>query len=44
MSSLRTLIINLLRRTGCKNMIAQLESFADKFPTLLYFMTQQGVL
>ncbi len=44
MSSLRTLVVNLLRRTNCKNMAAQLEDFADKFPTLLQFMTQQKVL
>lgn len=44
MSSLRTLVINLLRRIDCKNMTAQLEDFADRFPTLLQFMTQQQVL
>lgn len=44
MSSLRTLVINLLGRTTGKNMAAQLEHFADKFSTLLQFMTQQRVL
>ncbi len=44
MSSLRTLVVNLLRRTNCQNMAAQLDNFADKFPTLLQFMTQQKVL
>jgi hypothetical protein len=35
MSSLRTMVINLLRRKGVKNMAAQLEDFADKFQTFL---------
>jgi predicted transposase YbfD/YdcC len=44
MSSLRTLVINLLRRIKPTNKIAQLEDFADKFPTLIQFLTQQMVL
>lgn len=43
-SSLRTLVINLLRRNESRNMSAQLEDFANRFPTLLQFMTQQKVL
>jgi hypothetical protein len=44
MSSLRTLTINLLRRAKPKNMAAQIDAFADKFHTLIEFMTQQLVL
>jgi predicted transposase YbfD/YdcC len=44
MSSLRTLTLNLLRRAKPKNMAAQLDSFADKFHSLIEFMTQQMVL
>lgn len=44
MSSLRSLVINLLRRLKPKNMVAQLEEFADKFQTLTQFMTQELVL
>ena len=44
MSSLRTLTINLLSRLKLKNMAAQLDNFADKFHTLIQFMTQQMVL
>jgi len=44
MSSLRSLVINLLRRIKPKNMAAQLEYFADKFQTLIQFMTQEMVL
>ena len=44
MSGLRTLTINLLRRGKPKNMAAQLDEFADKFHTLIRFMTQQLVL
>ena len=44
MSSLRSLTINLLRRAKPKNMAAQLDEFADKFHTLIEFMTQQLVL
>jgi hypothetical protein len=42
--SLRTLVINLLERMNLKNTVAQLETFADKFPTLIQFLTQQMVL
>ena len=38
--SLHMLIIKLL----VKNMAAQLDTFADKFPTLIQFLTQQMVL
>jgi hypothetical protein len=44
LSSLRTLVINLLGGMKFKNMAAQLETFADKFPTLIQFLTQQMVL
>jgi predicted transposase YbfD/YdcC len=42
--SLRTLVINLLGRITVKNMAAQLDTFADKFTTLIQFLTQQMVL
>jgi predicted transposase YbfD/YdcC len=44
MSSLRTLTINLLKRTKEKNMAAQIDQFADNFNALMLFMTQQRVL
>jgi len=44
MSSLRTMVINLLGRTKPKNMAALLDSFADKFHTLIQFLTQELVL
>ena len=44
LGSLRTLIINLLEGSKCKNMAARLETFADKFPTLVRFLTQQMIL
>lgn len=44
LGSLRTLVINLLERLKVKNMAAQLETFADKFHTLIQFLTQQKVL
>ena len=44
MSSLRTLTINLLNRATPKNMAAQIDGFADRFNTLIQFMTQQRVL
>lgn len=44
MSSLRTLTINLLKRVKPKNMAALIEEFADKFHTLIQFMTQELVL
>lgn len=40
LNNLGTLVINLLERMNVKNMIAQLETFADKFPTLILFLTQ----
>lgn len=43
MSSLRTLVLNLLQRFKPKNMVTQLEGFADNFSSLLLFMTQQKV-
>ena len=42
--SLRTLVINLLESMKVKNMAAQLDTFADKFTTLIQFLTQQMVL
>ncbi|GAB2803289.1 hypothetical protein GCM10027275_56470 [Rhabdobacter roseus] len=44
MSSLRSLALNVLRRARPKNMAAQIDSFADKFQTLIQFMTQELVL
>lgn len=44
MSSLRTLTINLLKRAKSRNMAAQIDNFADKFHTLIQFMTQELVL
>ena len=44
MSNLRTLVMSFLRRIKPKNKVAQLENFADNFPTLLQFMTQEMVL
>lgn len=44
LSSLRTMVINLLGRLKVKNMAAQFDTFADKFPTLIQFFTQQMVL
>ena len=42
--SLRMLVINLLGSMKVKNMAAQLDTFADKFTTLIQFLTQQIVL
>ena len=42
--SLRTLVINLLESLGAKNIVAQLDLFADKFTTLIQFLTKQMVL
>ena len=39
MSGLRTLTINLLKRMKPINMAAQIDNFADKFHTLIQFMT-----
>jgi hypothetical protein len=44
MSSLRTLVINLLRRSKPNNMVARLEGFADNFNSLIQFLTQELVL
>jgi len=44
LGSLRTLVVNLLQGMNVKNMAAQLDNFADKFPTLIQFLTQQMVL
>ncbi len=44
MSSLRTLILNLLRGDKIKNMVEKMEEFADKFPVLLQFMILKRVL
>lgn len=44
MSSLRSMVINLLGRKKPQNRIAQLEEFADKFQTLLQFMSHELVL
>ena len=44
MSSLRTMAVKMLKRLKPKNMVAQIEAFADNFNTLIQFMTQQLVL
>lgn len=44
MSSLRSLTMSLLARAKPTNMTAQIEEFADKFHTLIQFMTQELVL
>ena len=44
LGSLRTLVINLLEGMNVRNMAAQLDTFADKFTTLIQFLTQQMVL
>lgn len=44
LSSLRTLVVNLLKRLKPKNMAAQIDEFADRFHLLIQFMTQQLVL
>ncbi len=44
LGGLRTLVVNLLEGLKVKNIAAQLETFADKFLTLIQFMTQQMVL
>jgi len=43
-SSIRTLTMNLLHRLKAKNMAAQLDEFADNFPSLLRFMKLEAVL
>lgn len=42
--SLRTLVIRLLDSMGVKNIAAQIDLFADKFTTLIQFLTKQMVL
>jgi len=44
MSSLRTVTLNLLRRLRPKSMAAQIDEFADRFQSLIRFLTQQMVL
>jgi predicted transposase YbfD/YdcC len=44
MSSLRTMVVNLLKRLNPKNMAVQIDEFADRFQLLIQFMTQQLVL
>lgn len=44
MSSLRTVTLNLLRRLRPKSMAAQIDEFADRFQSLIQFLTQQMVL
>lgn len=44
LGSLRTLVINLLEGMNVKNMAAQIDLFADKFTTLIRFLTQQMIL
>ncbi|AUD04657.1 hypothetical protein CWM47_24085 [Spirosoma pollinicola] len=44
LGSLRTLVTNLLESMNVKNMAAQIDTFADKFTTLIQVLTQQMVL
>lgn len=44
MSSLRSLVLNLLKKDMVKNMAAKLDEFADRFHTLLQFMILKKVL
>lgn len=44
MSTLRTLVVNLLKRHKPKNIAALVDEFADRFHILIQFMTQQLVL
>lgn len=43
-SSLRSIVLNVLRQDKVKNMVARMEEFADKFHVLLQFMTLKNVL
>jgi hypothetical protein len=43
-SSLRTLTMSILARVKPKNMVAQIEEFADKFYLLIQFMIRERVL
>lgn len=43
LGSLRTLVLNLLENRNGKNTAAQIDTFADKFHTLIQFMTQQMI-
>ena len=44
MSSLRSLVLNLLKNDMIKNMAAKMDEFADRFHTLLQFMILKKVL
>ncbi len=44
LSSLRSIILNVLRQDEVGNMVARMEEFADKFHVLLQFMTLKNVL
>ena len=44
LSGLRTLTLNLLQRLKPKNMVAQLDSFANNFLGLIQFMKVEAVL
>lgn len=35
MAGIRTMVLEILRKTGCQNMKAQLEDFSDNFDELL---------
>lgn len=37
-------VINILEGMQVENMATKLDTFADKFPTLIQFLTQQKVL
>lgn len=44
LSSLRSIVLNVLGQDKVKNMVARIEEFADKFHVLLQFMTLKNVL
>jgi predicted transposase YbfD/YdcC len=44
MSSLRSLVLNLLKNDMIKNMAAKMDEFADRFQTLIQFMILKQVL
>ncbi len=44
LGSLRTLVVSSLEGMKVKNMAVQIDTFANKFTTLIQFLTQQMVL
>jgi predicted transposase YbfD/YdcC len=39
-ASIRSLVLNLIKRTKCKNIVAQLEEFQDDFEELIQWLRQ----